>query len=135
MVFLLSGDVLSHRINLRKADGENAVTVLPREVLQFRASGFQPERGGSFGFLDHGGRFARARERAKEMNVISHSADDDGLTIELGQDPAEVFMQFLPQQTVVEEWAAVFRGESRVNQNLCERLWHGARMSEYQKAD
>jgi hypothetical protein len=26
---------------------------------------------------------------------------------------------------LVEEWTAVFRGENRVNQNLCQRLWHG----------
>jgi hypothetical protein len=39
-------------------------------------------------------------------------------------------MQFLPQQMVAEEWTAVLRGENRVNQNLCQRLWHGARMSE-----
>ena len=31
VMLLLSGDVIPHRCNLRKADGENSVAVLPRE--------------------------------------------------------------------------------------------------------
>jgi len=62
--------------------------------------------------------------------VIFHAADDHGLAIELGQDSTEVVMQFLAQRTLVQEWPTVFRGKNRVNQNLCQRLRHGARMSE-----
>jgi hypothetical protein len=44
MMLLLSGDVIPHRLNLRKADGENAVAILPREIMQIGTFGFQPER-------------------------------------------------------------------------------------------
>jgi len=34
MMFLLPGDVFAHGLNLRKADGENAVAVLPCEIRE-----------------------------------------------------------------------------------------------------
>jgi hypothetical protein len=41
MMFFLPGDVILHCLNLRKADGENAVAILPREVAQVGTFGFQ----------------------------------------------------------------------------------------------
>ena len=34
MVFLLAGDVMAHSVDLRKTNGENAVAILPREIMQ-----------------------------------------------------------------------------------------------------
>lgn len=44
MMFLLSGNVLSHRFDLRCADRESAVSALPSEVRECRRSCFDPER-------------------------------------------------------------------------------------------
>src|SRR5258705_9997518 len=43
MMFFLPGDVVAHRLNLREADRENPIAILPGEVLQVRRSGFQPQ--------------------------------------------------------------------------------------------
>ena len=58
--------------------------------------------------------------------MIFHAADYERLAIKMGQDSTEVMMRFLAQRPVAQGWAAVFGGENRVNQNLSERLWHGA---------
>jgi len=34
MMFLLPGDVIPHRLDLRKTDGENTVAILPREIMK-----------------------------------------------------------------------------------------------------
>jgi len=65
------------------------------------------------------------------MNVIFDAADNHRLTIEPDEDSTEILMQFLAQGLVAQEWAAIFGGENRVNQYLCERLWHGLRMPEW----
>ncbi len=44
MMFLLPGDIIPHRFNLRKADGKNAVAVLPCEIMQSGIFCLQPER-------------------------------------------------------------------------------------------
>jgi hypothetical protein len=42
VMFLLPRDVIPHRDQLRKADGENTVAALPRKIPQLRAFGFEP---------------------------------------------------------------------------------------------
>jgi len=44
MMLFLPGDIIPHGSELRKADGENAIAVLPRKVLQARDLAFQPQR-------------------------------------------------------------------------------------------
>ena len=90
MMLLLSGDIIPHRFHLRIADGENAVAILPREIVQVGAFSFQPERRAAFDFFDHFCRLAGARQRRENVNMVFHAADDDGLAIEVGQNAAEV---------------------------------------------
>ena len=124
-MLLLSGDVIPHRLDLRKPDGENAVAILPREIVEVGAFGFQPERRPALDLLDHLRRFAGARQSREDMNVVFHAADDDGLAIEIGQDAAEVAVQFLAERFVAEQRATFFGRENRMHKNLCERLRHG----------
>ena len=56
--------------------------------------------------------------------MIFHAADNDGLAFEVGQDAAEVAVQFITQRFVAEEWPPVFGGEDRVYKNFGERLRH-----------
>jgi len=60
--------------------------------------------------------------------MIFYATDDERLAIVIGQDAAEVMVQFFAQRLIAEIWAAVFGRESGVKQNLCERLWHGTKM-------
>ena len=96
-MFLLTSDVMLYRLDLGKADGENAVTILPREIVQVGTFRFQPERRTAFDFLDHFRRLAGARERREQVNVIFHAAEDEGLAIVIRQDAAEVMVQFVAQ--------------------------------------
>ena len=56
--------------------------------------------------------------------MILYSADDDRLAFELGQNAAEVTMQFIPKRSVTEERSPIFRREDRVHQDFGERLRH-----------
>jgi len=62
------------------------------------------------------------------MNMIFHSADDDGLAIVTGKNAAEVAVQFLAERFVTQKWPAFFGRENRMHQNLGEGLWHGGMM-------
>jgi hypothetical protein len=42
------------------------------------------------------------------MNMVFHAADDDGLAVEIGQDAAEIAVQFFAQWFVAQKWATVF---------------------------
>jgi hypothetical protein len=41
------------------------------------------------------------------MNVIFHTADDQGLAIVIGENAAEVTMQFFSQRFIAEKWPAI----------------------------
>lgn len=106
-MFLLSDDVVPHCIDLRKADGENAVAPLPCEILQVWVFGFNPEGGAAFEFFNHVRRVTGASERAEEVNVVLSATDDDGLAIQIAYNSAEVKVQFIAQGVVAQERAAV----------------------------
>ena len=54
------------------------------------------------------------------MNVILHAADDQRLVILIGQDAAEVTVQFLAERFVMKKEATILSRENRMNQNLGE---------------
>ena len=54
--------------------------------------------------------------------MILYSTDDDRLAFELGQDAAEVTVQFIPERFVTEERSPIFRREDRVHQDFGERF-------------
>ena len=54
--------------------------------------------------------------------MILYSTDDDRLAFELGQDAAEVTVQFIPERFVTTERSPSFRREDRVHQDFGERL-------------
>ena len=64
--------------------------------------------------------------------MIFHAAHDDGLAFEIGQDAAEVTIQFVAQRFVAEEGPAVFGGEDRVHENFGEGLRHDKMMANIQ---
>ena len=60
------------------------------------------------------------------MHMVRHTADDDGLAIEVFEDAAEVAMQFISERFVVEERTAFFGCEHGVKENFGARLRHTA---------
>jgi hypothetical protein len=62
--------------------------------------------------------------------AIFHAADDDGLAFEIGEDAAEIFVQFVAQRFVAEEWPSVLGGKDRVHENFGEGLRHSEMMRE-----
>jgi hypothetical protein len=59
-----------------------------------------------------------------KVNMVLDTAHNDWLAIEVGQNPAEVTMQFFTKNFVAQERSAFFRREHRMHQNFCERLRH-----------
>ena len=59
------------------------------------------------------------------MYMILHAADDERLATEVREDAAEVAVEFLAEQLVTKERAAILGREDRVQEDLCERLRHG----------
>ena len=62
--------------------------------------------------------------------MVFHAADDEGLAVVIRQDAAQITVQFFAQRFVAKKWATIFGRESGVNQNLGERLRHGAMLPE-----
>ena len=60
--------------------------------------------------------------------MILHAANEDGLAFEIGQNAAEVSVQFIAHRFVAEERPSVFGGADRVHQNFGEGFWHGEMM-------
>ena len=46
----------------------------------------------------------------------------------MGEDAAEVAVQFLPERFVAQKWPAFLGRENHMHQNLGEGLWHGGMM-------
>ena len=44
VMLLLSGNIITHRLDLRKSNGEYSIAILPSKIMQVGAFGFQPER-------------------------------------------------------------------------------------------
>ena len=62
------------------------------------------------------------------MHMIFDAANDDGLAFKIGQNAAEVTVQFVTQWFVAKEGPPVFGGEDRVHKNVGEGLRHGGMM-------
>lgn len=65
--------------------------------------------------------------------MVFHAAHDDGLAFEIGEDAAEIFVQFIAQWYVAEEWPPVFGGKDRVHENFGEGLRHDEMMRNNQR--
>jgi len=124
MLFLI-GDVTFDRFKIRGDDGEDAIAGLPSEVAERWIALFDPEAGDSFEFLDPIGLGDGAGVVGENMDVILHTTDDDGRTVELFGNAAEIGMDFGAEGGIAEERVAVFGGKDEVKVNGGEGLWHG----------
>lgn len=60
--------------------------------------------------------------------MVFHAADDDWLAFEIGEDAADVSVQFVAQRFVPEKRPPVFGGKDRVHENFGEGLRHDEMM-------
>ena len=54
------------------------------------------------------------------MHMIFRATCDHWLTIEIGQNPTEITVEFFAQSPVTQKRSAFFRRENRVHENFCE---------------
>lgn len=93
--------------------------------MQICVFAFNPKGRTAFYFFNHGGDFAGARQGTEQMDMICGATHDEGLAIEVGEDAAEVGVEFLTEGLVAKEGLAVFGGEDGVDEDLGEGLRHG----------
>jgi len=63
------------------------------------------------------------------MHVVFHSPGEDGRTIELFRDTAEVRVERVARGFVAQKLTTVFGGEDEMNVNGGKGLWHFRRMA------
>src|SRR6266496_2630092 len=69
-----------------------------------------------------------APESREQMHVVFHSPGEDGRTIELFRDTAEIRVERVARGFVAQKRTTVFGGEDEMNVNGGKGLWHVERM-------
>src|SRR6266498_61745 len=128
MMLLLIGDVLLHLFEIRLADAKVCVASLPLEVGEIASAFLQPEVGDAFQLLYPFCLRYGAPESREQMHVVFHSPSENGRTIELFRDPAEIRVERVARGFVAQERTTVFGGEDEMNVNGGKGLWHVERM-------
>ena len=82
VMFLLSGNVVTDRIQIRDADGKDSVTGLPSEGGRVVGLFPQPDGGGAFEFLHKVRLRDGPREPDQEVDVILNAVDQHRWTIQ-----------------------------------------------------
>lgn len=113
MLFLI-GDVSLDGFEIGGAHRENAVSGLPCEIPKRWIALLDPNAGNAFEFLDPIGLGDRASLAGQDVNVVFHTANDDGRTVDLFRDPSEIGMHFMAQVWSTKEGLAVFGGKDCV---------------------
>ena len=114
MVFLLSGDIIAQGVQVRCADGKDAVTSLPGKIMQRDVARFDPNAGDAFEFLDPIRLGDGASVPGEQVNMVRDPARKDGRTIELFRCAGEVGVQFRAESGIIEKWSAVLGREHKV---------------------
>ena len=64
------------------------------------------------------------------MDVIFDAAHDDRLAIQVGQNSAQITMQFITESFVLQKGPTFFGLKHGVNQDFCKGLWHAGNVIE-----
>src|SRR5438046_1539344 len=101
---------------------------LPLEVGEIASAFLQPEVGDAFQLLYPFCLRDGAPESREQMHVVFHSPGEDGRTIELFRDTAEIRVERVARGFVAQKRTTVFGGEAEMNVNGGKGLWHVERM-------
>jgi hypothetical protein len=119
VVHLLIADISPHGRNLRRADAEGAVTLLPGKIRS------HPSGRSSLKFLDCLGEGVVSREKKEEMKMIGRSPGLDETKAFIFSDAAEIVAERLTALWC-EQRRTVFRAEDAVDEIVSVGMSHGS---------
>ena len=117
MMFLLAGNVFFHLIEIRWADGEVRIAILPLKAGKVRALILHPLVGNSFELLHPFSLGDGAAESRQQMDVVLDTTYENGRTIEPFGNFAQMRVQLAASFLIPKEGPAVFGREHEVNVN------------------
>ena len=121
VVRLLPIDVMHQRNHVRRADGKQTVSTLPREFLNTLL--FHPYGRASLNLrYDFGGR-PRRRQPHRKMNVVGNSAHSKTLAIQFARSSGEICMKIW-NNVIVDQRSPMFCAEDDMHQIEAQRLRH-----------
>lgn len=120
---LLLVNVSDHRIHIRRADGEQTVSALPRE--RANALLLHPRRRTCLNLRDNFRRRSGRGQSHRNVDVICDSADPKAVAVQSAHSPGKIGMKSR-KDVIVDECNAVFRTEDDVDQIEAQRLRHGS---------
>jgi hypothetical protein len=123
VMLLLVLDLPSCRFQLRLTYAECGVAGLPGKVAMVRPSFLYLTRGIRLCLFHDVGNRKRGGLSKQHVNVVQRTIDEQRLTSQLVDRPAQLRKQFSPDFRV-QERMALFGAEKRVNQDVCIRVSH-----------
>ena len=129
MVIALTSDVALQVRQLRLADGEGAVAVLPSEVDVGGALLLYPVRGILLDLLNEFAHRNCPRQSASNVNMFVSGANAVGRTVKRSGDGRDVFEKFTFDR-FVDKGLAVLGAEDDMEEDVGERLRHVAESRE-----
>src|SRR6266496_5511233 len=100
------------------------VSAAPFEVGVITTAFLQPEVRDAFQFLHPFGLRDGAPETREQMDMVFHTADEDGRAIEFFGNTPEIRVEGVAREFVAQERATVFGGKDEMNVNGGKGLWH-----------
>jgi hypothetical protein len=128
VVLFLIRDVFFRHSDLRLGDGENGITVLPREFPHRRTLRLNLFRRRAFNLHNHVRLRTRPAKDAKQMNMVLRATDHDRQTIKPVKGAAQVTVHFFAQPPILKKRLPILGGKDRMNDNFTERLRHHVRL-------
>ena len=114
VVLLLTVNVGTQRIQIRRADGKTSVASLPRKRREAGRLGFHPFRRGGFQRLHQIRDGDGARKTDGEVNMVGHSANAIRFASGVARDRGQIGVEIWAHVRI-KEWAAFFRAEDDVD--------------------
>ena len=122
VVRLLSVDVTQKHANIRRADGEQSVSALPREIANPLL--FHPNGRPGLDLRHDLRRRSRRRQSYRKMNMVGNAAHPKTLAIQFARDAREICMK-VGTDIIVDQRKPVLRAEDKMHQVEAQRLRHG----------
>src|ERR1700722_20792163 len=117
-MLFLPCNVIANHFNMGWTDRECTVTVLPMKICQFKRFRFDPKGRRSFQFLDKICQRNRSPKPAKQMDMISDTADSQHGAISSIAYSAEIMVQFIANGMILQERTAFLGRKNDVQVDL-----------------
>jgi hypothetical protein len=118
MVLFLISDVFYQDRQMRRANGESAIAVLPIERVHISELRLYPSRRTFLQFGDQLGHTKILGEAAQDVDMVFDAPHDERGAILIITNAFQVNVHPLTDEWVFKKWAPIFRGEYDVEVNL-----------------